>query len=248
MSATRHIFVPLLILVSLVAPASQAASKRRAVRAPVAPVQSDCHTFGLVRAGLKASYLAVAPGGNVTFQVTYISDTPTQTKTTQKVQAPSGNSDVTTTLDGEIVGNLRALKHIKISTTTTVPILGALTTDAELNFVPSLVAGPAAGWCAGATWTTSPVTETLTVSGAFPLPPQVITTLASEGVVLAVGEPVTVPAGTFNTVKYRGAVVSGTSVQTAVTWVSMADNIVVKQDTLSAAGAVTSTLELTGLQ
>jgi hypothetical protein len=248
MSANRHIFVPLFLIVSLVAPASQAASRRRAVRAPAAPVQSGCHTFGLVRAGLKASYLSVAPGGNVTFQVTYLSDTPTQTKTTQKVQAPSGNSDVTTTLDGEIVGNLRALKHIKLSTTTTVPILGAVTTDADLNFVPSLIAGPAGGWCAGATWTTSPVTETLTVSGAFPLPPVVITTVASEGTVLAVGDSVTVPGGTFKTVKYRGAVLSGTSVQTAITWVSMADNIVVKQDTLDGAGAVTSTTELTALQ
>lgn len=248
MSANRHIFVPMFVLVFLVAPASEAGTRRRAVRAPAAPVQSSCHTFGLVRAGLKASYLSIAPGGNVTFQVTYISDTPTQTKTTQQVQAPTGNSDVTTTLDGEIVGNLRGLKHIRISTTTSVPILGSVTTDADLNFVPSLIAGPASGWCTGATWTTSPVTQTLTVTGAFPLPPVVVTTLASEGVVLAVGESVTVPGGTFNTVKYRGAVLSGTSVQTAITWVSMAENIVVKQDTLDAAGQVTSTTELTALQ
>ena len=247
MSAKRHIFV-LTLVVSLLAPVSHAAGKRRAVRAPAAPVQSNCHTFGLVRAGLKASYLSVAPGGNVTFQVTYLSDTPTQTKTTQKVQAPSGNSDVATTLDGEIVGNLRALKHIKLTTTITVPILGALTTDANVDFVPSLIAGPAAGWCTGATWTVSPVTETLTTTGSFPLPPVIVTTVASEGVVLAVGESITVPAGTFNTVKYKSAIVSGTSVQPAITWVSMADNIVVKQDTLDAGGNVTSTTTLTGLQ
>lgn len=248
MSATRHIFVPLLILVFLAVPASEAATRRRAVRAPAAPVQSSCHTFALVRAGLKASYLSVAPGGNVTFQVTYLSDTPAQTKTTQKVQAPSGNSDVTTTLDGEIVGNLRALKHIKLSTTTTVPILGAVTADTNIDFVPSLAAGPAGGWCTGATWMIAPVTETVTVSGAFPLPPVVVTTVASEGVVLAVGEFVTVPAGTFKTVKHRNYIVSGTSVQPAITWVSMTDSIVVKQDTLDANGAVTSTTTLTALQ
>jgi hypothetical protein len=248
MSARRHIFVLTLVL-SLLVPVAQGGSRRRSVRSgPVSATPPACHTFGLVRAGLKASYLSVAPGGNVTFQVTYISDTPTQTKTTQKVQAPSGNSDVATTLDGEIVGNLRALKHIKITTTITVPVLGALTTDANLDFVPSLIAGPAAGWCTGATWTVSPVTETLTTTGSFPLPPVVVTTVASEGVVLAVGESITVPAGTFNTVKYKSAIVSGTSVQPAITWVSMADNIVVKQDTLDAAGNVTSTTTLTALQ
>jgi len=248
MSARRHIFVPMFLLAFLLAPVSQGAGKRRSVRTPVTPVQSGCHTFGLVRAGLKASYLSVAPGGNVTFQVTYISDTPTQTKTTQKVQSPSGNADVTTTLDGEIVGNLRGLKHIKISTTTTVPILGALTTDANLDFVPSLIAGPSAGWCTGATWTISPVTETLTTTGSLPLPPVVVTTIASTGEVLAVNESLTVPGGTFNTVKYRSAVVSGTSVQPAITWVSMTDNIVVKQDTIDAGGNVTSTTTLTALQ
>jgi hypothetical protein len=248
MSARRHIFVLTLVL-SLLVPVAQGGSRRRSVRSgPVSATPPACHTFGLVRAGLKASYLSVAPGGNVTFQVTYISDTPTQTKTTQKVQAPSGNSDVATTLDGEIVGNLRALKHIKLTTTITVPILGALTTDANLDFVPSLIAGPAAGWCTGATWTVSPVTETLTTTGSFPLPPVVVTTVASEGVVLAVGESITVPAGTFNTVKYKSAIVSGTSVQPAITWVSMADNIVVKQDTLDDAGNVTSTTTLTALQ
>jgi hypothetical protein len=248
MSARRHIFVLTLVL-SLLVPVAQGGSRRRSVRSgPVSATPPACHTFGLVRAGLKASYLSVAPGGNVTYQVTYISDTATQTKTTQKVQAPSGNSDVATTLDGEIVGNLRALKHIKLTTTITVPILGALTTDANLDFVPSLIAGPAAGWCTGAIWTVSPVTETLTTTGSFPLPPVVVTTVASEGVVLAVGESITVPAGTFNTVKYKSAIVSGTSVQPAITWVSMADNIVVKQDTLDDAGNVTSTATLTALQ
>jgi len=248
MSARRHTFVPLIVLVLLLAPVSYAA-RRRAVRAPAAPVVSNnCHTFNLVRAGLKASYLTVAPGGNVTFTVTYISDTPTQTRTTQKVQAPSGNADVATTLDGEVVGNLRALKHIKISTTTTVPVLGALTTDVNIDFVPSLIAGPAAGWCVGATWNVSPVTETITTTGAFPLPPVIVTTVASTGEVLAVGEVITVPGGTFTTVKHRNSIVSGTSVQPAITWVSMADSIVVKQDTLDASGNVTSTTELTSLQ
>jgi hypothetical protein len=248
-TTSKRIIVSLFVFLFLVAPVSRAASsKRRSVRSPAAPVTSSCHTFGLVRAGLKASYLSVAPGGNVTFQVTYISDTPTQTKTTQKVQAPSGNADVTTTLDGEVVGNLRGLKHIKLSTTTTVPVLGAVTTDTNIDFVPSLIAGPAAGWCTNETWNVSPVTETVTTTGSFPVPPLIITTVGSVGQVLAVDTVISVPAGSFHTVKYRSSIVSGTSVQPAITWVSMADNIVVKQDTLDAGGNVTTVTELQKLE
>jgi hypothetical protein len=210
--------------------------------------QTTCHTFNFVRPGLKASYRSVAPGGTVTFQVTYISDTLLQTKTTQKVQAPTGNADVATTLDAELVGNIRALKHIKLSTTTTVPILGAVTTDTNIDFVPSLAAGPANGWCVGATWTIPAVTETVTNTGSVPLPPVIVTTVGSVGEVLAVGESVTVAGGTFNTVKYRSQIVSGQNVAPAITWVSMNDNIVVKQDTFDASGNVTSTTELTALQ
>lgn len=72
--------------------------------------------------------------------------------------------------------------------------------------------------------------------------------IGSQGVVLAVDALLTVNAMTFHTVKYRSSIVSGTSVQPAVTWVSMEHNIVVRQDTLDAAGNVTTVTQLTGLQ
>src|SRR5688572_30008067 len=116
----RRLLLVALVAAVLVVPAS--AQRRRAVRsAPAAPVTSDCHTFSLVRAGLVASYLTNAPGGDVTFTITWISDTPTQTKTTQKVSTPQGNADVKTTLDGELVGTLRALKHFETVGSITVP-------------------------------------------------------------------------------------------------------------------------------
>jgi hypothetical protein len=237
-----------LTLVLVLVPIAEA-QRRRAVRSPSAtPASGNCHTFALVRAGLVAGYRSVAPGGTVTFQVTYIYDTPTQTKTTQKVQAPTGNADVETILDGEVVGNLRGLKHINVKTTATVPVLGSVSGTTDIDFVPSLVAGPAAGWCAGETWSISPVTETITTTGFGAAPPVIVTTIASTGEVLAVGESVTVQAGTFQTVKFRNAVVSGSSVQPAITWTSMDHSIVVKQDTLDAAGNVTSTTELVSLQ
>jgi hypothetical protein len=222
------------------------AQKRRAVRSNPGTPAGACHTFGLVAAGSKWSYLSTAPGGNVTFTITYISDTPTQTKTTQKVTANGITSDAETVLDGEIVGNLRSLKHFNVKVSTTVPILGKVTTETDVTFTPSLTQGPAAGWCVGNTWAVPPVTEHIVIKSPQGTIPTTVTTIASTGEVLAVGASVTVPAGTFNTVKYRGSILSGSAVQTAITWVSMQHNVVVKQDTLDAGGAVTSTTVLTG--
>lgn len=224
------------------------AQKRRAVRsAPPAPQSGACHTFSLVRPGLKATYHATG-AGEADFTITYISDAPTLTVTTQKVTTAQGVTDVQTRLDGEIVGNLRGLKHINVKASTVVPNFGPLTTETDIDFVPSLVMGPAAGWCVGNTWATPAVTETIVTKSPAGQNQQIVTTIASTGEVLAVNEMVNVPAGQFNTVKYRGASVSGTSVQTSITWVSMQHNIVVKQETLDGTGKVTSTLHLTAVQ
>lgn len=252
-------FIPLpvsalALALALLAGLPAAAQKHRAVRsAPPAapPPQGQCHTFGLVRAGLKATYRTTTPSsGNVDFTITWLSDTPTQTKTTQQVQTPQGNADVETTLDGEIVGTLRALRHLYVKATTTVPVLGKLVTETDVDFVPALAAGPAAGWCVGNSWLVPAVTETIVTRSPAGTTTNVVTTVASTGEVLAVGESVTVPAGTFDTVQYRGSIVASGSnaVAPAITWVSTEHNIVVKQDTLDGNGNVTSVTELMSVQ
>jgi hypothetical protein len=247
MRVNRSITLVVSLAVALGLAGHASAAKRRAVRAVAPPsAPAGCHTFALVRAGLKATYLSTTPGGNVTFTITWISDTPTQTRTTQKVTTPQATADVETTIDGEVVGLLRGMKHIYTKNITPIPGVGSSTLEVDIDFVPSLLAGPAAGWCVGNTWTISPVTETITTKSSFgpPIPPQVITTIASQGEVLAVGESVTVPAGTFQTVKYRHATVSGTSVQPAITWTSMEHSIVVRQETFDTSGNLTSTTTL----
>lgn len=238
-----------LLAFCLAAPAE--AQKRRAARsAPPQAIVGQCHEFGLVTAGTVGTYVANTPQGNVNFTITWISDTPTRTHTRQRVQTPQGNAEVETILDGEVVGSLRGLKHIYIKNTTPAPVIGPIIMEIEIDFVPTLVSGPAGGWCVDAKWDVPPVTETITTRGGpVPIPPQTVTTIASTGEVLAVDEVLTVPAGTFHTVKYRGALVSPTGgVQTAITWMSMERNVVVRQDTVDANGAVTSVTQLTDLQ
>jgi hypothetical protein len=243
---SRRFIVTALMLLTL-ASASAEAQRRRAVRAPsTPPATGNCHAFGLVRAGLVATYQSNPP---TTFTVTYIKDTLTQTITKQHVVTPQATSDADTVIDGELVGNLRALKHINVKATTAVPVLGNLTIETDIDFTPSLISGPADGWCVGAKWNVNPVTETVTVKSPIAPPVnQIITTLATQGEVLAVGDTVVVPAGSFRTVKYKGLTVSGSTVQTSITWVSMDHNIVVKQDSYDANNTVVTSLELTALQ
>jgi hypothetical protein len=238
-----------LLALSLVSTA-EAAPRRRAVGKPVSGAPAgQCHTFAFVRPGLKATYLSTTPNGSATYTITYISDTATQSKTSQVVSTPQGNADAVTTIDGEVVGTLRGMKHIDIKTTITVPVVGTLTTEIDVDFVPSLILGPAAGWCVGNTWNVAPVTETITTKAPFVLPvTQIVTTVGGSGEVLAVGESVTVPAGTFQTVKYRGVTVANNTVQTSITWTSMEHSIVVKQQAFDpVSGAIVTDTQLTDM-
>lgn len=239
-------FLALVVAVSVLA--VPAFAKRRAVRAPGRAAAPQCFTFDFVTAGTTASYLSTTPGGNVTFTIHWLSDTATETHTTQSVTTPQATAQVETILTGEVVGTLRGLRHIYTKTTTPVPVIGSTVVEVDIDFVPSLVAGPLGGWCTNATWTVPASTETIVTKSAFGQQQQIVTTAASEGQVLAVGESITVPAGTFDTVKYRGALVNGSNVQTSITWVSMERNIVVRQDTLDGAGNVTTTTVLTSVQ
>lgn len=247
--AARISAVALLVMI-LVIPVE--AQKRRAVGKHLAAANpsGQCHTFAFVRTGLKASYLSTTSNGSATYTITYLSDTATQTKTTQVVSTPQGNADAVTTIDGEVVGLLRAMKHIDVTTSITVPVVGKLTTEVDVDFVPSLVLGPAAGWCVGNTWNVAPVTETVVTKAPFVLPvTTIVTTVGGQGEVLAVGEMVTVPGGTFATVKYSGVLLANNTVQRATTWTSMDHSIVVKQEAYDAvSGAIVTATQLTNLQ
>jgi hypothetical protein len=244
-----------LALFALVFPADAFAAKRRSVRPGAIGGTNPggggggCHTFGLVRAGLKATYKTTSNSGNVDFIVTYISDTGSQVKTKQDVTAPTGKAVADTTIDFETVSaSLRATKHVEVKTTVTTPI--NLTTTVDMTFAPSLVYGPAAGWCAGATWSIPASTITSKVTTSFGGPPinNISTTIASTGEVLAVGESVTVPAGTFQTVKYRGVVTTDSGASPAIVWIGMQDNILIRQDALDAGGNVVSQTQLMSVQ
>ena len=247
----RRLIPVLALAVLAVVPTAEA--KRRAVRSmgPVPPPNTGgCHTFAFVRAGLKGSYISESASGTATFTVTHVSDSANLAVTTQKVQTPQGEADAETRIDMETVGSMRLVKHMKVTTSLNVPVIGKLTTETDVDWIPSLPWGPAAGWCTGAKWSIPVMTQTVVskTSVGAPLPPVITTTMAGEGEVLAVNELITVPAGTFNTVKYRNTILAGTSVQPAIVWMSMQHGILVRQDSLDAAGNVVTVTKLTAVQ
>jgi hypothetical protein len=248
--ALRLLVVSLFAL-SMVVPA-EAGPRRRAAggKGPVVSAPGDeCHTFGFVKAGLKASYLSTTPNGSATYTITYIFDNATQTKTTQLVNTPQGTATAVTTIDGEVVGLLRGMKHIDVQTSLTVPVLGTVTTEVDIDFVPSLVLGPAQGWCVDNTWDVAPVTETITTKAPFVLPvTNIVTTIGGQGKVLAVGDIVTAAGQDFKTVKYRGISFVNNTVQESITWTSMDHAIVVKQQAFDANGTIVTDTILTDLQ
>jgi len=245
MSTCRRVAICVLILAAV----PLFANKRRAVSPPSNNVPAaNCVNYGFARVGLKASYLSTTPNGDVNFTITYISDVEGQTKTTQTSTTAQGTATVDTTIDTERVGVFRATKHVNVKGSTEVPGLGSITSETDITFVPSLVTGPVEGWCAGATWDVAPSTETVVTKTIAGQTTNIVTTSASQGAVLAIGESVTVPAGTFQCVKYRGVSTTGSSVSPTITWLSVHDYVVVKQDTLDGSGNVTTTTVLTSLQ
>jgi hypothetical protein len=242
------------VLADTVKPEAVGTSRWRAVR-PGAPATNtgDCATFSPIRVGLKAGYSVTSAGGNSTFTVTYVADSATQTRTTQTTSTPVSTSTVETTIDYENVAGtsitLRATKHLHVKTTTTTPFAPiAISVDVDGTFVPSLVLGPAAGWCTGVKWTIPATTETIVTTTSAGTTTSLTTTVQTEGEVLAVNEQITTAAGTFSTVKSRSVLASGTSVSPTISWNSIEFGITVRQQTLDANGAVTSTVELTSIQ
>jgi len=236
--------VVLLLAVSL----NVSAQRRRAVRSPAKAVTpgGNCVTFGAPRVGMKASYLTTSPSGNVTYTVTYVSESATEARTTQKVQTPQANADVETRMDFETVHtsfDLRALKHLYVKSTTSAAGF-PFSVETDIDFVPSMILGPTTGWCQGATWTVPATTETITVKSIAGPQISTQTTIAFDAEVLSVNETITTPAGTFRCVKARGYQISGTTAAPTISWNSVEHYITVRQETLDANGAVSQVTEL----
>jgi hypothetical protein len=207
-----------------------------------------CVNVPFVRAGLKATYRITDSSGVWTMVTTVTADGASQRKQTDHAVNSGGTSDIDSTFSFTMQSNLRLITR-SVSNATTVaagfPIL--VTTDSTFN--PAMTLGPVTEFCSGATWPIPATTQTIVIGGTFPGPTTTVNRPAATGSVMAINESLTVPAGTFNTVKYHGVDgATDSNIQSTNVWVSIADGIMVKEQNLDANGNVKTTMELSSLQ
>jgi hypothetical protein len=228
------------------------ARRRRAVAPPSTAAPTNCVEYKAVRPGMKASYAATAPGGNSTYTITYISDSPTETRTTQKVQTPQATADGETRLQFDKVPgatyDLRALRHLYTKVTTAVPFLGSVSVETDIDFVPSFVVGPFEGYCAGVKWTVPPSTETITVRSPAGTNVMTQTTIAAEGEVLSVDDVVKTSIGDFTCIKLKTYTIVDGKPQLTIAWNSIEHAITVKQEAYDENGNIVTSVIITALQ
>ncbi|HEX7152669.1 MAG TPA: hypothetical protein VF618_14360 [Thermoanaerobaculia bacterium] len=253
MSSRRHIaLIAIALFVVLTAPESEGQRRRRAVAPPSSAAPGACVEYKAVKPGMKASYLATAPGGNVTYTITYISDSKTETHTTQKVQTPQATADAETRATYEKVPgatyDLRALKHLWTKVVTPVPFIGSTTVETDIAFVPSLVLGPMDGYCPGVKWRVPPSTETITVKSIAGTMVQTQTTIEVEGEVLGTNVPVATSIGTFDCIQLKTYSIVNGEPQLTIAWNSIEHAVTVKQEAYDAGGNVVTSVIITDLK
>lgn len=109
------------------------------------------------------------------------------------------------------------------------------------SYSPPQYVGPFVRWCDGEVWTSPSVTQTVTTTpGGTTTEP----TEPTAGEVVGVSESVTTPAGTFDCVHSTVEITSGSDDGgRAVSWISKALGVLVKEEVYTPDGALVGRLE-----
>lgn len=211
------------------------------------PTGSNCVNVPRISSGRKASY-RVTGNQSFTIETTWLTDTDTSATETSNAHTAQGDSKIDSTYTFTVQNGLRALTH-SVSNANTNAAGFPITVTTDSTYSSPMVLGPVSTWCTDTTWSNPAITQTIVTGGTFPGPTTTANRPAAEGHVIAINESITVAAGTFNTVHYRG--VQGrtdANVQRSNIWVSIADGVLVKEEDLDSAGNVQTVMELTNLQ
>jgi hypothetical protein len=208
---------------------------------------SGCVTIPHIATGRVASY-RVTGNQAFTMETTWHTDTDTSATETSLTHTSSGDSTIDSTYTYTVQNGLRALTHSVSSAATNAGGFNIVVT-LDSTFSSPMILGPVSSWCSDSKWNNPAIVHTVVTSGTFPGPTTTINRPAAEGQVIAVNESITVAAGTFNTVHFRG--VQGrtdANVQKSNIWMSISDGVLVKEEDLDDAGNVQTVVELTHLQ
>ena len=213
-------------VVSLVAARSETSAR-------VPDAESNCVTTGTPPPTATYTY-RTRQGGTVstfTYRWSEYSDKSSRLEITP-LQPAQGRNRVVTTTKYAFQDDLVVVDSYE---TTGTNAAGPFTTKTVHR--PALVSGPALRVCQGKTWRTGPVQVTTTTAGRTSTDPMTIT-----GEVVSIHEPVTVEAGSFDTVHFRQTQSSGTATVVVNVWRAIKDGAPVRTETTTHGITIVETL------
>ena len=195
----------------------------------------NCVNISLPASGTRQTFNVSANGAAVgTVNTTYNSIGDTQSNTTThselSTQGISTVTDSTEVQKYEITANKIYVSSVEVSGTSTVAGF-SIPVSSTITNTPAQLLGPAKVYCEGETWTAPSVSQSVVANG-FNTTSQ---TEVSNGKVVSINESVTVPAGTFTTVRMERTESSGKTIH----WLGTSNGLTIKQQTFDNGGALT---------
>ncbi len=215
----------------------------------------ECITLDFPSPGITvtSSIQTEVEGQQVTgsLSTTYVSTTATQARALSvleySVAGINTRTETETTEEYKVLANpVGYIAVDRVDTVATTTVLGfQTTTTTRETFSPALMVGPGTRWCDGEEWTTPSVTETVIVNNGTP---EVGPTDSWNGVVDAVDQPLTTPAGSFVTVVATRLLTSGEDAGGWVrTWTDVATGVMVRQEIFAQGGERVGFFEATSI-
>lgn len=202
---------------------------------PSVLVPSKCVTIGKPKPNLGFTYRQTESGGNSSaFTDRWEEFTTTGSRLVTKKSGPRGQGAITTVNRHHVENDLLILDHSKQTGAD-----GGVRIDNSTSYKPGVVADPAGRACMNGTWPIGTVKVTsLSAQGQF-------SGMSDSGTlqIIAIHESITVPAGTFDTVRFRRTMTSAAGVAVDEYWKSTEHGVTVKRVHTMPGGGVTAILQ-----
>lgn len=203
----------------------------------------DCVTVPWLKSGTVTKH-NISGSSTGTMEVTYKSVSKTGSTTDTKLDATSGGVKLVqssaTTTKYHVTDYMLYLEATDTTATTTVAGYN-ITNKIKSAYNPAYKTGAVEKFCLNQTWHSDSVTATITADGVA-APTQ---TPALDGIVESINDTITVPAGTFNTVRVKSSPSTGGY---TLVWTDKVSGNMVRQRTYTSGGAQTDSYELASVK
>jgi len=207
------------------------------------PTSDNCVNVPFISSGLETTFTLTGGvetkpfSGEITFNYLEVTETNMRFKLSSSVTTAAGTSNT----DSENFSS-HTIKDNYLYISNSKGILPDGSTESETRYEPDLLSGPVLVFCEGQTWESNPVTVTSILNEGEPT---VVEQTRKKGIVEAIDETITVPAGVFNTVRIRITKDDGAY---DISWVSTDHGDPVRAESYNSNGSLELLRELKALK